>query len=196
MSKQSINLPYFLLTGMVMVAIIAGSIVIYPAIRNLQQIRREADAAAATLSERQDFLRTLDRDLADLQAQAAAEKEAAIALPADESFDDVLRLLQRSAGEAGVAVSVVRNNAKTQEASYAAARARGESMGLPAGVSPLGISMEARGTYQQTRVFLEQLDRSIRLFDVLSLQLKRDPAQADLLTGQFDIRFFKYSEPL
>lgn len=193
MARQSLNIPYLALGGIIVIAVVLAVIVFQPQLARIRETSGEADVVAANLAERQEFLRTIDRKAAELARQRAHETELDVVLPADESFDDMLRIIDRTAATAGVTVTQVSNNSSSVQSSFRAAQARGNDTGAPQGIQPLGANISFRGSYQQVRTFIASLEQVVRLVNMSRLSLQASPEQPDVLEAELSIEFYSFS---
>ncbi|MEX1997900.1 MAG: hypothetical protein WEA04_04490 [Candidatus Andersenbacteria bacterium] len=192
MAKQSLNLPYLLLTGIILVAIIAIFAIFQPMLKSLREQQAAVAGVEAAIVEKQQFLLTIDQKKEVLTRQQQHEQQLAVVLPTDDALDDATRIFHRTAETTGVTIIGLANNSEGEKSKVQALRARGELVNVPATIEPLAVNIEARGSYQQLRLFLEQLERSARLMDVVSLRLQRDPTTLDQLGARMDINFYKH----
>ncbi len=195
MAKTSLNLPYLILSSSVIIAIVAIAIYARPIMNENLQLRRLIADKKQLLSDRQEFVRTIDRKKAELQVHAVREAELALELPADESIDDVLRLIGQFAEQTGVVVKTINNDSKSSLATYRAIVTRGEDTDLPAGVVPLQVRLSMNGSYAQTRSFLDRLERSPRLIDVDQFTMKATKGVPDSIDSELQAQLYMYELP-
>lgn len=192
MKSTSLNLPYLALTGVLVVVIAVLFVVYRPLWQSVRGRQTQARETRATLAEKQALLQTIDRKQAQLATEQQHERQLAVVLPTDEATDDVARIIHRTAESAGMAVVRVTNASKGEQSVLKAEVARGKTTTLAAGVVPHAVTIEARGTYQQFRAWLEQLTNSVRLMDVVSLTVRRNEKQVDQIEAELYVRFYSY----
>lgn len=191
MAQYSLNTPYLLLTGALLIAVMLGAVVYKPMYDNWQAARQETAQAQKTLTERQQFLASIDQKKAELNQLQQYENELAVVLPNEDRLDDIYRILHQAGVTSGVLINSLDNTSDRDQAAVNNARNRGEAGSLPQQVLPVGISMEIRGTYQQLRSFMDILDKTPRLVKVTALDSTRDITTPDQLVSKIQVQFFK-----
>jgi Tfp pilus assembly protein PilO len=186
----SLNTPYVILTGVVIVGIVFIFTILQPMVTSISQIRSETASQAALVQERRAFLRTTDRKIADLQLQDEHEQRLATMLPAAERLEDALRIVHQGEQATGLVLENIVNNSRSLQTQVNAKRARGETVTIPAKIIPLSFSIDYRGTYQQWRAFLTELERSPRLMDITSVTVKGSDQQTNQVSGQIAVMFY------
>jgi len=189
MNRTSLNLPYLLLAGTVIVVIVFGFTVLQPLLGAVRDIQANIVSTQATLQERQDFLRTLDSKVADLNTNQAYEQQLRVVLPATNRMEDALRILHTAAAASSVVILQINNTSDGAQADVRSQRARGDAEVLPNGVDPLALNISFQGSYQGFRAFIDQLENSPRLMDVTTIDLQSTD-QPDLLTGKATVVFY------
>lgn len=191
MENTSLNLPYIILSGVIILAAFAVLAVFRPAINTILTTQHGIQERKIVLQEKQQFLRTLDQKIAVLQAQAQHEQRLNVVLPVDDAVEDMLRVVHLAAQTSGGVIQSVNNLTGNIQNETNARRARGETVDIPTGVAPLAVQIEFTGTYQELRHFVEQLERSPRLIDITSLEVTRNPRQLDQVGAKIILRFYK-----
>ena len=193
MAQQSLSLPYLLLAGTAAVALVLSVVLFRPQFNEWRATRTEAAALEAKVAERQAFLATIDQKTAELRTNAAADQELGVLLPADESFDDVVRLLDRHAATSGVQIKKVDNTTAQTQAANRVAEALGATSPVPTTVTVHGATINLQGSYQQLRQFLGLLENTARFMDVADIALAPVDKQTDLLNGTIVVNFYSLS---
>lgn len=197
MATGSLNLPYLLLTGSVVVAAVFAFAVLQPALTSVQAVQADIAATTAQRAEREEFLRTLDSKLADLEVNREHELRLQTVLPADEQMEDALRILDRAAAASGLTLVSVTNTSHAVQSQARTQQARGGVVALPGTVAPLGVNVDLDGSYQGFRAFVAALERSPRLMDIDVITLQRNELELDRLSISLSIQFYMLSnEPL
>jgi Tfp pilus assembly protein PilO len=189
-ANPSLNTPYVVLSGTVLVAIAAFFLLFQPMVEEITNTQSEIRARELTLQEREQFLRTIDRKSTELQAHREHEQRLAVILPDEERIEDALRIIHNSSQVAGVAVERVTNNSGSVQARTSTQRARGEAVNLPDDVMPLSFSITFEGTYQQFRAFASELERAPRLMNISHINMSRTGEGAERLSGTMVIEFY------
>lgn len=194
MAHESLNLPYVVLTGVVLIATGVSFLVLVPVYKNVHAVRASSAAVAAQLEERQVFFQSFDRKIALLASQTSRERELEVVLPSDASAEDVLRLLHTAAGQTQVTVDGARDVSSELQSELRARQARGElTTAVPSGVLPHGITLKVRGTYQQFRQLFDVLEHSPRLMQIQSVVLTRSTVDPLALSGDVTVLYYSYS---
>lgn len=192
MIRATVNAAYLLLAGAILLAFVAAILLFQPLLGAISSTRTELAAATVRSEERNAFLKNLDRKQTTLRSQEVNERMLNVALPSDEAFEDLTRVLHRAATAAGGTLTDVSNATAVQQRNSTIRRSQGATNAVPASVTELSAGLKFKGTYQQTRVFLEQLERAPRFIAVDNLKLQRDGAAAlDQLTVELNIRFYR-----
>jgi len=179
--------------GVIVAAIIVLFLQLIPQYQSIQELQVEIDTTKESRAERQAFLSTIDRKTNQLRAQAEHERELGLVMPASDSLDDVLRIIDRRANEAGVVIARISDTSGSVQSSVRASQVRGEETGLPSGIVPLGIRLSATGSYQQIRQLVDSLTASVRLIDVTNIQLSAGSQdQGEILGAEIELQFYSY----
>jgi Tfp pilus assembly protein PilO len=193
MAQESLNLPYLTLSGVVFLAIIVSFLVYKGQIEERQAARTEIVALSARLQEQQAFLTSIDEKGAQLRANAAQEQELSVILPAHESFDDVLRVIDRQAGAAAVQVRRINNTTANSQTNIRVAQALGKETSTPNALVIHSASLTVVGSYQQLRQFISLMENAARFMDIASLSLTQPPNQPDVMEGSISAEFYSLS---
>ncbi|MBI3255956.1 MAG: hypothetical protein HYZ63_03225, partial [Candidatus Andersenbacteria bacterium] len=169
MSSYSLNTPYITVAGVIVIAMVAMFSVINPMLQTARQIRTQILGQEATLKEKQDFLKNLGRKREELQIQRVHEERLNVMFPTDDAFDDALRVINLAATGSGATIQKISDHSANIQSALNSRRSRGDIDFIPEKVTPLGAQVEITGTYQQLRLMLENLEKSPRLTDVISL---------------------------
>lgn len=194
MAKQSLNLPYILLSGMILVAIIAGFVIIRPLITRWQVAQENVARTEAAIAEKQAFLLNVDRKKVALQTEQAHERQLSVVLPVDESLDDVARILHKAGEASGLIVTRINDSGEGERARIRALRARGEGGDIPANVEPIGVEVQVAGNYQQVRQFIERIEKSPRIMDITTLKMNRNATNIELLNVDLQLRIYEHEK--
>lgn len=194
MTAQSLNLPYLLLAGSIIIAAVLAFTALQPAFLDVQGVQNEIKTTQTILTERETFLRSLDSKLAELEANREHETRLQAVLPNKEQMEDALRILHQSAQANGVEIIDISNNSNEVQSETRSRQARGTQASLPEAVTPLAASINIRASYQSVRAFLTALERAPRLMDVSEITLRRDEQVPDRLNGQLSVRFYMIGE--
>lgn len=189
-SATSLNTPYIVISGVVLLAIVAIFTVFQPMLGTIRTSQDRLQQVNNELTEKQEFLRSLDRKKSQLEAQQADEQRLNVVLPTNNSFNDIIRVISLASTDAGNTVLQVGDRSDSTQAEINAKRARGEEVGLPSEVTPLAAAVTVRGSYQQLRTFLNALENSPRLNNVLSINIKRSIDVPDQITADLVIQFY------
>ena len=189
-SDTSLNLPYIIVTGAIIIAVIIIFIIIRPQLTAVSDTQDAIAEQTAVLQSREEFLRTIDRKVSELNSQQIHEERLSVMLPAEEQVADALRVIHRAAESSGASISSLVNASGAIQSQANANRARGGASSIPATVVPLGFTMEFGGTYQQFRAFITEIERSPRLMDIDTIQLSSSGAETEILNGQINVVFY------
>lgn len=192
MARGSLNTPYLLLSGTIIIGITAIFIFYQPMLAEINETRQSIESKQAELAERERFVRTLDQKISELQAQGQHEQHLNIILPTDDSVEDMIRIINEAGNASGGAIETITNRSDSLQANINSERARGDAVSIPQGITPLGFNVTFSGSYQQLRVFLEQLETAPRLNDVTNLSISRNPEQLDRVGAELLLQFYKH----
>lgn len=192
MTRISLNIPYLLLTTVIIGLIFSAFTIYQPQVQQILANRQLTAESREDLASRQQQLATIDSKIAQLQTLAAREMELSVALPDDEAVEDMLLLLEKMAVESGVTIINSQNISAGLQAASRASRQREQADVLPAGASPLALNVQINGGYGQLRTFFNLLERAPRLADVTNFTINANKTTPDALFGEMTIRFYKY----
>lgn len=193
MPQESLNLPYFVLLGAVVITIIVGFTIFKPQIEHMQATKQKNIELAARLTDRQQFLQAIDQKSIQLRANAAAEQELGIILPSDESFDDVLRIVDRQGVAAAVLVKRVDNTTSKVQSSARVAKALGNESDLPDSLTVHGVNISIQGSYQQIRQFVSLMENAVRFMDISTLTLSAPKEGGEIVDAVLTANFYSLS---
>ncbi|MEX0650377.1 MAG: hypothetical protein WD200_05235 [Candidatus Andersenbacteria bacterium] len=186
----SLNSAYLILTGVIVVTIIIIFVLIRPLMADIDVVKNSLQAKQIELTERQQFLQTIDNKLAALQVQQEHEARLQVMLPDEQRVEDVLRILHEASASSGLVINAARNTSSARQSRLNSERARGGRTTIPADVQVLGFSINITTSYQQLRTFVTELERSLRLIDVHNISLKQSDIAPDVLAGQLELVFY------
>lgn len=195
MPQESLSLPYLVLLGVVALTIIVSFVIYLPQLKQWQSTRVQITTIKTRLAERQQFLQTIDQKSVQLQANAVPEKELSVLLPLDESFANVLRIIDRESAAAAVFVKSVDNTTAATQSARRVAQALGAANDLPEALTAHGVNLTVEGSYQQIRLFISRLENAIRFMDLSSIALSAAADKGGLLTGSLTANFYSLQPP-
>lgn len=193
MAQESLNLPYLTLSGVVFLTIIVSFLVYKNQIAERQAARAEIAALSERLVERQAFLTSIDQKTTQLRANTAQEQELSVVLPADESFDDVLRIIDRQAGAAAVQVRRVNNTTANSQTATRVAQALGKETTAPNDLVVHSAGITVVGSYQQVRQFISLMENAARFMDIAGISVTQPANQPEVLEGTISAEFYSLS---
>lgn len=195
MPYESLNVPYLTVTGVVFLTIVATFAVYKPQYEELRATQKNISDLSARLTEKQRFLQSIDQKSAELAANAAAEQELSVVLPPDESFEDLLRIIDRHAGTAAVRITNVTNTTASTQSAQRVAQAIGKDITTPPALTTHGVTISLEGSYQQIRQFINLMENAIRFMDISAINLTASNEQLDLLQGTLTAQFYSLASP-
>lgn len=186
----SLNTPYLVLTGVVVIAIAFLFIVLQPIMQDINALQTTIAADTASLKTKKDFLETLDIKVKQLDSQADVERQLSVVLPASERSQDVIRIINEYSNQAGLTTISVTNNSSQQAAQANAERSRGDGSSTPDTVLVTTLDLSVRGSYDQLRTFLGLLEKSPRILDVTGLLIKEVAGQPGQVEAAVSIQLY------
>ncbi len=189
-NAPSVNAPYLLLTGVVLIAVVFLFAVLQPMMDEANALRNSIAEDTQELKKKQDFLDTLNIKISQLDSQAAVEQQLATVLPEDDRDQDILRVLHEYAVQSGIVQRSVTNNTSRTQAQTNAARSRGEIVDIPQGVQTIAFQVTAEGTYEQMRAFVRLMEKSPRIANIPSIDLDQNPEQPENITANMLVQFY------
>lgn len=193
--RSSLNAAYLLIAGLVIAAMVLIFWVLRPMVDAISQTRHQTATTTVTLQERNQFLKAIDSKQTELTQQQAQEKILSVALPSKEAMENVSRVLHRAATTSGGKILKLFNRSIEEQRNSNARQARGNETDVPPNVVPLALDIDFVGTYPQLRSFLASLERSVRLFEIISLDIKPNnekEANNATLRAKLTIRLFRH----
>ncbi len=186
----SLNTPYLVLTGTVVIAIAFLFSVLQPLMDSINTVKSDIATHRASLYEKENFLRVLDLKIVQLRSQGDVEKQLAAVIPEAERSQDILRIIDNYTKESGVLVTTIANNSSQTEARANASRARGDINLVPEGIETLTFQLGVSGTYQQVRTFIGGLQKSPRIVNVARITINKGSDQTDAVTASLTIHLY------
>ena len=182
-SPTSLNTPYIFLTGVVLIAVVFLFIVLRPMMDEVNSLKQTIAEDTKTLENKQTFLDSLGVKIQQLAALGEVEKQMATVLPETERTQDVIRILHEYATQSGITINGISNNSVSSEDGANAARARGNTLGIPVNLKTLEFNVNVVGSYEQVRLFIKLIENSPRIVDVKSIGMQQDSAQPGQVTS-------------
>lgn len=195
MPRESLNLPYLVLTGVVLLTLIAIFLIFRPQLEQFRALQQESAELTQRIVAKQSFLQSIDQKSVALAANAAAEQELKIILPADEEIEDLLRIIDRQSNAAAVRVTSVNNTTAATQSAQTVAQVLGQDPTTPATLTLHSLAIQWQGSYQQARQFISHLENSIRFLDISVLHLTQQEDQPDALNGNLTAQFYSLTPP-
>ena len=192
--NTSINTPYLVLTGVVLVAIVFVFTVMQPQLDSITALRHDITDNTNTLKTKQDFISSLSAKVQQLQAQPQAEQQLAVVVPQGDMTQDIVRVVSQYASQVGLVIIGVTNNSVAQQAQLDASIARGDVTSTPSDVRTLSFQVQTSGTYGQLRDFLKALEKSPRIIDVVHLSIKSTKDQNGQITATLDMQSYSQAK--
>lgn len=186
----SLNTPYLVLTGVVVIAIAFLFIVLQPIMQDINALQTTIAADTASLKTKKDFLETLDIKVKQLDSQADVERQLSVVLPASERSQDVIRIINEYSNQAGLTTISVTNNSSQQAAQANAERSRGDGSSTPDTVLVTTLDLSVKGSYSQLRTFLGLLEKSPRILDVTRLLIKEIGGQPGQIEAAVSLQLY------
>lgn len=190
MAATSLNTPYIVITGTIVAAVVVMFTIFQPLLSDIQDINNRISTTQSVVTEKENFLRGLDRKREELQVQRVHEDRLNVMLPNDSGYDEVVRVISLSASNAGLTVQKMENKSSALQSAINGQRARGETVSIPPGVTPIAAEVDVVGTYQQLRAFLNNLEKSPRLTDVTKISSKSNEVQPDQVMSKLIIQSY------
>ncbi|MGH7928509.1 MAG: type 4a pilus biogenesis protein PilO [Candidatus Binatia bacterium] len=189
-SIRSIHTAYLVVVGAVIFAIAAAFLLIQPLIGSITEIRTSIAETRATTAEREQFLQSVNRKIAELHLLRQHEQKLAVVLPETKREEDIVRIFHHSAAETGVVLNNIQNGSAGAQSNLNALRARGEAAGVPNSVGVMEYLTQGQGTYQQIRAFVDALEKSPRLATIKSIELARSQEDSNQLSVTLSAEFY------
>lgn len=195
MPSSNINFAYLILVAAVGISLAGLFAFVRPLLETVGELRYDITATRALLAEREKFLGTLDQKIAALARQAQPEAQLNVILPASADTQDVVRIIHQAQAASGGAILRLDNISPSLQSAANAKRARAGGSALPDNVVPLGFDLDFTGSYQQLRVFIREVTRAPRLFDITRLEIQRNVQTPDSVTAHLTAQFYRYEPP-
>lgn len=189
--NTSLNTPYLVLTGVVVIAIAFFFTVLQPLMDSINETKSNIETHMASFAEKDNFLKSLDTKMSQLRSQGNIEQQLAVGIPETERSQDIIRVIDQYAKESGITVTTVTNNSSQSNARVNASKARGDIHLVPEGLQTITFALVVSGTYQQLRTFIAGLEKSPRIIDVNHITISQVPSQPGTVTGSFIIQLYE-----
>lgn len=189
-TSASVNTPYLLLTGVVLLAVVFLFTVLQPMMDDANALRSRIAEDRQELATKQDFLDTLNLKISQLDSQVQVEQQLSTVLPADDRNQDILRILNEYALQTGIVHKGITNNTSKTAAQTNAARSRGEIVSVPQGVETLAFQVVSDGSYEQMRAFIRLMEKSPRIADISHMELQEISGQPGNVHASMLVQFY------
>jgi Tfp pilus assembly protein PilO len=192
--NTSINTPYLVLTGVVLIAIVFIFAVIQPQLDDISSLRHDITDNTSSLKDKQDFVQTLSSKVQQLQAQPQAEQQLAVVVPQQDMTQDIVRVVGQYSSQVGLVVTSMTNNSVERQAQLNASIARGDVASIPSSVRTLSFHVEVTGTYGQVRDFVKALEKSPRIMDIAHVSIKKGDQQTGQVSAALDLQAYSQEQ--
>ncbi len=189
-TNASVNTPYLLLTGVVLLAVVFLFTVLQPMMDDANALRSQIAEDRQEFATKQDFLDTLNLKISQLDSQVQVEQQLSTVLPADDRNQDILRILNEYALQAGIVHKGITNNTSKTAAQTNAARSRGDIVSVPQGVETLAFQVVSDGSYEQMRTFIRLMEKSPRIADISHVELQEISGQPGNVHASMLVQFY------
>lgn len=188
--NTSINTPYLVLTGIILIAITFVFVTMQPMLTEISTLRHDITENTNTLQQKQDFINSLSAKVQLLQTQPDAEKQLSVVVPQNDETQDVLRVVGQYASATGVVVGGVTNNSQDRQSELDASIARGDITTAPSDMRTLSFQVQTISSYAQLREFMKALEKSPRIIDVAHVSVKKSDQSADQVSASLDMQAY------
>lgn len=188
--NTSLNTPYLVLTGVVVIAIAFLFTVLQPLMDSITDVKDAIERNTASLAEKKAFVQSLDTKINQLRSQQDIEQQLAAVVPETERSQDIVRVLDQYAKESGVVVTTITNSSSQTKARANASKSRGDTQLVPEGIQIITFQVAVTGTYQQVRSFMAGLEKSPRIVDITRMTIGKVPSQTDAVTASFTVQLY------
>lgn len=188
--NTSINTPYLVLTGIILIAITFVFVTMQPMLTEISTLRHDITENTNTLQQKQDFINSLSVKVQLLQTQPDAEKQLSVVVPQNDETQDVLRVVGQYASATGVVVGGVTNNSQDRQSELDASIARGDITTAPSDMRTLSFQVQTISSYAQLREFMKALEKSPRIIDVAHVSVKKSDQSADQVSASLDMQAY------
>lgn len=193
-NNPSVNTPYLLLTGVVIIAVVFLFAVLRPMMDSANELRTNIAEGTQELKKKQDFLDTLNGKISQLDSQAGIEQQLATILPQDDRSQDILRILHEYASQSGIVLKTVTNASARTQAQANAARSSTDIIAIPDGIDTLAFQVSAQGQYEQMRTFVRLMEKSPRIADIADIALQEVADQDGVVSATMHVQFYAQGE--
>lgn len=177
-----------------MIAIAFLFVVLQPLMDSINSTKSDIEAHTMSLTQKNNFLNSLSVKIEQLASQGDVERQLAAVIPETERSQDIIRVIDQYAKESGVTVITVTNNSSESTAHTNANKARGDIDLVPEGLQTITLQLAVSGTYQQVRTFIDGLQKSPRIVDVVHVVITKSSTQVDGVAASFEIKAYARSE--
>lgn len=192
MLRTSLNVAYMVLAGVIIIGLVLIFVLFQPMLRTISETNTKIHDTEQGIVEREEFIQTIHAKTLELERSNADERILAAALPTVDGEEDVLRILHQAASISGSVITSAANQTVQERRNIQAAQAsQGSQTTEGTAVTPLGIEVTVKGTYQQIRQFIGFVERSVRLLDVTTMDMRHNQEAGESLTVTLGVRFYK-----
>lgn len=192
MANNSLNIPYIVLSGTVLIGIVLTIAVYQPMASETVQLRSQVEEKDINLKDRQEHLRGIQNRISALNSHSEHENRLNVVLPNDDSVEDVLRIMHVAAQDSGGQITNISDQSSDAQSKVSEQQVRGEAADISSSVIPLAFDVSFEGTYRELRVFLEKMEQAPRLMDIVSVNMVKS-GEGEILSSNMKIRFYKYN---
>lgn len=192
MANNSLNIPYIVLSGTVLIGIVLTIAVYQPMASETITLRNQIEEDTTILKDREEHLRGIQSRVNALNSQQVHEERLNVVLPNEDALEDALRVMHVAGQESGGNISSISDKSEGVQSQVSAEQVRGEGANVYESVTPLAFDVAFTGTYRELRVFLEKIEQSPRLMDVTNISMSKS-GEGEQLTSSMTIQFYKYN---
>jgi hypothetical protein len=180
MKQESKRLYSLMIAGLILVAALLTYFeLIVPAYGNLETVKGQEQSETTLYSNEKQIVSTAQSLLAAYQADASSSQSIALALPVGPDVAGALAQTYGIAANTGMTINGTAVVIQAVQATVPTAASVGSQIGNAAAtgsiVKPTGtvsLQLNATGSYEALKAFLQGMETNIRLFDVSAISIQ------------------------
>ena len=194
-SNASLNLPYLVLS-LVVVAVVVASVFVYvPLTQGIMNTRAEVGRLDSDIINIGKEISLVDKKMSEFNKLKTYEDQMDIVLPVNDAEAEALRVINTAASTSGVLIQTAGNSTEGLRQRQEAEVRRDIDTGFPDGVTVVSYRLDIQGTYGQIRGFISEIERAPRLAEINSVSLSQDTQNPEQMRAAVVVYLYSYITP-
>jgi Tfp pilus assembly protein PilO len=176
----------FIIIFIVILLLVGGYFIWWPKYQEFRQSSINLDAESEKVKKKKDYILEMETSLNNVSGYQEEISKISSALPLEYSVSSLFSLVQKTASENGLVISMAEISTVPKTSNQAQAESTQ--------IAKIGVSVTITGSYSSFENFLSTLYRNSRLVEVSSIAISNEEQPNEELTNiyDFDLEIYAY----